>query len=74
MAPETVTETILPLGGQSDDGLAITFTAGGVRSMFTAAVTSELMLPALSRARSPTEFVPWPLIWVEALLPATTVT
>src|SRR5271157_1367611 len=72
--PETVTGTSLPLGGQSDDGLATTLTTGGVRSILTAAVASALMLPALSRARSPMRLEPSPLIWVEVLPPAATVT
>ena len=54
IVPETVTGTILPLGGHSDDGLADTITTGGVTSMPNAAVASALMLPALSMARSPT--------------------
>jgi hypothetical protein len=44
IVPETVTGTILPLGGQIDEGLAETLTAGGVKSMFTGWLTSELML------------------------------
>ena len=58
IAPETVTETILPLAGHRDEGLAETLTAGGVKSMFTGWLTSELILPALSSARRLTEFVP----------------
>ena len=74
IVPEMITGTILPLGGQSDEGFAETFTTGGVRSMFTGSVTSELMLPALSSARRPTECIPSPLTCVVAVLPATTVT
>src|SRR5271167_4168512 len=74
IVPETITGTILPLGGQSDEGFAETFTAGGVRSIFTARLTSELILPALSSARRLTEFVPRPLICVDAVLPTATVT
>ena len=74
IVPETVTGTILPLGGQIDEGLAETLTTGGVKSMFTGWLTSKLMLPALSSTRRFAEFMPSPLISVEALLPATTVT
>jgi hypothetical protein len=42
--------------------------------MFTGWLTSELMLPALSSTRRFAEFMPSPLICVEALLPGTTVT
>ena len=73
--PETVTGTILPLAGQSDDGLAETLTTGGVRSMFTAAGYQRADVAGIvERTQSHGVACPAPLICVEAVLPATTVT